>query len=206
MIGFDLLTGIAIPISMNNVDTDQIFPTRFQSKRRSEGMYGNYFLHDIRYDDEGNVNAGFVMNDKKYGGAKFIVAAENYACGSARLGAIFSHIDFGIRAVIAESFGPVFPTVAYKSGLLTLQLEGPHVRQLRALLLESRNPEITIDLRRKVVVGPDRAEFSFEIEDFIRRMFMEGVNEIDLTRGFHDRIAAFEARQREKLPWIYDRH
>src|ERR1700761_7221970 len=120
MTHFEVLKARAVPFTMDNVDTDQIFPSRFVSKDRADGEYGDYFLHDQRFDEAGNLKSQFILNDQRYHGARIIVASANYACGSARPGAIYSHLDYGISAIIAESYGSVFPTVAYKSGLLTI--------------------------------------------------------------------------------------
>ena len=206
MARFDMLTAVAAPITTDNVDTDQIFPSRFSSKDRADGKFGTYFLHDQRFDASGNRNESFILNDERLRDARIIVASQNYACGSARPGAIYSHLDYGIEAIIAESFGPVFPTVAYKSGLLTIRLAGADTEYMRNRLLESLGSQITVDLKRQRVVSPDGKEFPFEIDHFVKRMFMEGLSEIDLTLGYRAKIEALEARLRSELPWVYDRH
>jgi 3-isopropylmalate/(R)-2-methylmalate dehydratase small subunit len=181
MAQFDKLTAVAAPIVTDNIDTDQIFPARFMSKDRADGMFGNYFLHDQRFDENGSKRDDFILNDKRLKNARIIVASANYACGSARPGAIFSHLDYGVHAVIAESFGPLFAAVAYKSGLLTVRLTKEETKYLRDKLLENIGAEITIDLDHQVVVAPDGRAFEFEIDHFVKRMFMEGLSEIDLT-------------------------
>lgn len=203
MAQFETLTAIAAPIVGDNIDTDQIFPSRFISKDRAAGLYGTYFLHDLRFDENGAPRPDFVLNDKRVEGAKIIIAGANYACGSARPGAIYSHLDCGIQAIIAESFGPLFPTVAFKSGLLTIQLPKESARHCREMLLRQLGATITIDLKRQIVVSPDGQSFPFEIDYFAKKMFVEGLNEIDLTLQLRDQIEAFEARHRLSLPWVY---
>ena len=203
--GFATLTAVAVPITTDNVDTDQIFPSRFTSKNRADGMYGTYFLHDLRFDANGAPKAGFILNDPRLRGAKIIVASANYACGSARPGAIYSHLDYGIEAIIAESFGPVFPTVAFKSGLLTVQLKREATKQIREQLLRAPGAQVTIDVHQQVVTAPDGSRFAFELEHFVKRMFIDGLSEIDLTLELRDKIEAFEVRQRATLPWLYER-
>jgi len=203
MAGFEVLTAVAVPIAIDNVDTDQIFPSRFTSKSRADGMFGRYFLHDQRFDEHDQPRAEFVLNDEQYAGAKIIVAAANYACGSARPGAIYSHLDYGIEVIVAESFGPVFPTVAFKSGLLTVQLPKKDAADIRQALLVQPGAKVTVDLKDQVIVAPDGARHSFDIDPFVKRMFVEGRSETDLTLALRDKIEAFEARQRASMPWLY---
>lgn len=204
MAEFESLVAVAAPIALDNIDTDQIFPSRFISKDRRSGMYGNYFLHDLRFDDNGKTKADFVLNEPAVAGAKIIVAAANYACGSARPGAIQSHLDYGIQAIIAESYGPLFPTVAFKAGLLTIQLAKDSCRRVRQQLLDNPGAKVTIDLSKQIVVAPDRTEFSFEIDSFVKRIFIEGINEVDLTLESLEQIEAFETRHRASMPWVYN--
>lgn len=197
------LTAVAAPIVADNVDTDQIFPARFISKDRRDGGYAAYFLHDHRFDDEGRPKSDCVLNDPRFSSAKILVAGANYASGSGRPGAIFSHLDFGVRAIIAESFGPVFSAVAYKSGLLTVALARASIVAITRQILESPGREVTVDLGAQTVVAPDGTAFSFDIDHFVKRMIMEGRSEIDLTLTFEDKISATEAALRRSLPWVF---
>lgn len=199
---FETLTAVAAPILARDVDTDQIFPSRFLSRKRAEGKYGDYLLHDHRFDAEGRPMPGFVLSDERYLKAKVLVAAANYACGSARPGAVFAHVDFGIRAIIAESFGAVFPTVAFKYGVLTAQLAPEHVAELLAQLQRSPGSEVTIDLPRQTVIAPDGQRFGFDIDGFAKRLLVEGLDQIGLTLSYREDIERFEAKRRAALPWL----
>jgi 3-isopropylmalate/(R)-2-methylmalate dehydratase small subunit len=203
MTRFETVTAVAAPIAMDKIDTDQILPGRFQSKGREGGAFGSYFLHDLRFDENGRERPSFILNDKRLSDVQIIVAAENYACGSGRLGAIFAHIDYGIRAIIAESFGPVFSAVAYKSGLLTIQLDREKVAFLRQSLFENLGACLTIDLARQLVMAPSGTHFGFDIDPFVKRIIMEGLNEIEFTLAMEPLIDAFEVRQRAALPWVF---
>ena len=203
MAGFEMLTAVAAPLAFDNLDTDQIFPARFSTKDRREGQFGTYFLHDLRFDRSGARISDFILNDERLADTKILVASANYACGSGRPGAVFSHIDFGIRAIIAESFGAVFSSVAYKSGLLTVPLPQEQVSRLRQQLSNNIGASLTIDLKSQVVVAPDHTQFAFEIDHFVKRMIMEGLSEIDLTLGLAEQVTQFEARQRTLLPWVF---
>lgn len=202
MLKFETVTGIAAPIVARDVDTDQIFPSRFLSRNRAQGNYRDYLLHDHRFDAEGRAKAGFVLNDERFRNAKILVAGANYACGSARPGAVFAHVDFGIRAIIAESFGAVFPTVAFKYGVLTAQLAPENVAELRSQLLLSPGSEVTIDLPRQTVIAPDGQRFGFDIDPFAKRLLVEGLDQISLTLSYQEDIERFEAKRRAALPWL----
>jgi 3-isopropylmalate/(R)-2-methylmalate dehydratase small subunit len=204
MAKFERLTAVAAPIAIDNVDTDQIFPARYISKDRRDGMYGRYFLHDLRFFEDGSPRPSFVLNQTALCNVKIVVASANYACGSARPGAIYSHLDYGIQAIIAESYGPLFPTVAFKSGLLTIQLDADACRRLRHCLEEDIGAAITIDLNEQRVTGPDGENFYFLIDQFIKQMFVQGVNEIDLTLKHVKEIEEFEKRHKSIFTWIRD--
>jgi len=200
---FEILKAIAVPIAMDNVDTDQIFPSRFSSKDRADGKYGDYFLHDRRFDKNGQQNKDFVLNDSRYRGAKIIVASKNYACGSARPGAIYSHLDYGICAIVSESFGSVFPTVAYKSGLLTIQVNKDTAQQIREALQCEPGSEIEINLKEQFISLENGQRFHFEIDKFIKTMFIEGVSEINFTLKYSSKIKEFESTLSHSFPWLY---
>src|SRR5260221_12599801 len=99
MAKFEKLTAIAAPIEFDNIDTDQIFPSRFISKSRADGMFGTYLLHDHRFDENENRKTDFILNHDRMNCAQILVAAGNYACGSARPGAIFSHLYYWIKSI-----------------------------------------------------------------------------------------------------------
>jgi 3-isopropylmalate/(R)-2-methylmalate dehydratase small subunit len=198
---FETLTAVAAPITARDVDTDQILPSRFQSRNRADGRFGDYLLHDHRVDAEGR-SKGFVLDHESFRGAKILVAAANYACGSARPGAVFAHLDYGIRAIVAESFGAVFPTVAFKYGLLTVQLPPEQVAALREQLTRSPGAKVTIDLPAQVVIAPDGQHHDFEIDAFAKRLLVEGLDQIGLTLRYEKEIEKVEARRRAAMPWL----
>lgn len=202
MSGIRTLTSPAVPLDANNIDTDQIFPTRFTGRPRENGAYARYFLHDQRFDADGEAIPSSPLNDPGLGGAQIVVAAENYACGSARPGAIHAHLDFGIRVIIAASFGPVFGSVAYKSGLLTIQLPSAQVDALRRMLLAAPGTALTVDLAEQTVSAPDGTRFGFEIDPFVRKIVMDGVSEIDLTLSHAADHARYESMRAQRMPWV----
>lgn len=204
MARFDILTAVAAPLAIDNIDTDQVFPGRFSSRPRKDGNFGVYYLHDRRFDKDGNPIEDFILNDKRLHDVQIIVAGSNYACGSGRAGALFAQVDYGMRAVIADSFGAVFSSVAYKSGILTVQLSHQQVANLTEQLMANLGATITIDLPKQEVIAPDGERMGFEIDPFVKRMIAEGLNEIDFTLALDPAISAFEAEQRKRLPWVFE--
>ena len=205
MARFDILTAVAAPLAIDNIDTDQVFPARFTSRLRDGGDFGFSYLHDRRFDKNGNPVEDFILNDKRLHDVQIIVAGSNYACGSGRAGALVAQVDYGLRAVIADSFGAVFSSVAYKSGILTVQLSHQQVANLTGQLMANLGTIITIDLPEQVVVAPDGTRMGFQIDPFEKRMIAEGLNEIDFTLALDSAISAFEARQRVGMPWVFAR-
>ena len=148
--------------------------------------------------------ASFVLNDARLRNAEVIVAGANYACGSARPGAVYAHVDRGLRAVVAESFGPLFSAVAYKSGLLTIQLRPEEISDLRKQLTANIGALVTLDLPGQTVGAPDGARYAFEIDPFVKRMIVEGLDEIELTLALSKQIDAFAGRSRDQMPWVFE--
>src|SRR5271154_4051821 len=117
---FTNLTALACPLPIPNIDTDQLIPARFMRRPRSEG-YGDFLFRDLRFDADG-AKRTFPLNEPAYARCEVIVARRNFGCGSAREAAVYALADFGIRTVIAPSFGDIFASNAVKNGLLPAQI------------------------------------------------------------------------------------
>ena len=162
---FTTLTGVAAPLHMINVDTDMIIPKQFLKTIKRSGL-GKHLFDEMRYDPEGNENPNFVLNKSTYRDAKIIVASENFGCGSSREHAPWALLDFGIRCIIAPSFGDIFYQNLLKNGLLPIRLPAKVVAGWRRRLHEAPGAAIAIDLLAQTVSGPDGASQSFEIDAF----------------------------------------
>ena len=200
---FETLTAKAVPLDMDNVDNDQVIPARLMRKPRVGRVYGNYLFHDLRFFDDGSEKPDFIMNKSAFRNARIIVASKNYSCGSSRLGAVYVHYDYGIRSVIAVSFGDVFYNNCFKNGILPIRLPEEQVVKLRGELHAQPGAEIAIDLPAQTVTGPDRTVYRFEIDAFGKRCLLEGLSDIKLTLERAPEIEAFEARHRERMSWLY---
>lgn len=198
---FKRLKAVAAPIEGTGVNTDQIFPARFLRKPRSVG-YAQFAFHDIRRDADGRMKADFPLNQDKFQGAKILVAGTNFGIGSSREGAVYSLVDSGIRAIIANSFGDIYAANCLKNGVLVIRLDPDTTAALRSQLTEAETPELDIDLERQVVTAPDGKEILFEIDDFQKHCLLNGLNEIDLSLDFKDDMDEFEAAYRDRFPWL----
>ena len=194
-------TGIAAPIEGSNIDTDQILPARFLKADRANG-YGQYFFHDARFDAEGREKPDFVLNREPFRHATIVVTDENFGCGSSREGAVYALHDFGIRAVIAPSFGDIFYNNCLKNGAVPVQLDREIVTKLLELLQSGGRPEITVDLDALAVALPDGSRHAFKLDAFWRECLMKGVDEIELTLGYLDSIEAFERDYHGEMSWL----
>lgn len=188
---FTRLTGVAAPIEGADIDTDQILPARFMHKRRVD--YGQYCFHDQRLDTTGRARSDFVLNRPGFRQPAILVGDRNFGCGSSREQAVHTLVDFGIRSIVAVSFGDIFQTNCLKNGLLPVTLPEEAVQALRASLSASPGLHLTVDLESEQVVEADGAAHPFSADPFGRSCLLAGLDEIDYTLTLLDRVSAFEA-------------
>ncbi|WP_237213571.1 3-isopropylmalate dehydratase small subunit [Falsiroseomonas oryziterrae] len=189
---FTLVTAIAAPLEMSNVDTDQILPARFLRRPRDE-RYPTYGFHDLRFTPEGAPREEFVLNRPPYDRAGILVAQRNFGVGSSREAAVYALLAMGLRCVIAESFGDIFFSNALKNGLVPVRLPEAACAALRMAVTETPGAEITVDLEAQRVDGPGALAYGFTIPAFSRDCLLRGLDEIGLTMTLLPEIAAFEA-------------
>lgn len=201
MRSFTKLTAVAVPLDMANVNTDQIFPARFIKKPRATG-YAQFAFHDVRRDDDGNPRDDFPLNQQRFAEAQILVADANFGCGSSREGAVYTLQDSGFRAVIAPSFGDIFAANCLKNGVLTVTLPAETAAGLRDELHKANDRSLTIDLETETIRRPGGGTLRFSADQFQKHCLMNGLNEIDLSLEFADRMAEFEARHRKRFPWL----
>ncbi|MFI4988658.1 MAG: 3-isopropylmalate dehydratase small subunit [Alphaproteobacteria bacterium] len=198
---FQRIEAIAVPVDNPNVDTDQIIPARFLRKARKDGMAA-YLFHDLRFNDDGSEKPGFVLNRPAFRDARILVAERNFGCGSSREHAVYALHDYGIRAVLAPSFGDIFYNNSFKNGLLPIVLPDATAAALRAALNAKSGARMTVDLAAERVTGPAGETIAFAIDPFRKHCLLEGVDELGFTLGFEADIAAFEKRQAQELSWL----
>ena len=199
---FVSLTAVAAPIDMDNVDNDQVIPARLMRKQRDDGGYAKYLFHDLRFNEDGSEKHDFVLNQPAYRDARIIVASHNYACGSSRLGAVYVHYDYGIRCVIATSFGDVFFNNCFKNGILPIRLPAAATAELRGQLRAQPGATLSVDLPAQIVTDLNGACHTFSVDAFGKRCLLEGLSDIALTLEKEAEISAFEARHRRAFSWL----
>ena len=195
---FTTLTAVAVPLDLVNVDTDQIVPARFLRRPRSEG-YQNFLFHDLREADR-----DFVLDREGYRGAKILVAAENFGCGSSREAAVWALAGLGLRAWIAPSFGDIFLENSFKNGVLAITLSPDRVAAIRDRLREDPGTQLTIDLPAQTIGLPDGTIEPFEMDPFRKECLVAGIDEIDLTLRHERDIGDYERRARASTPWLFN--
>jgi 3-isopropylmalate/(R)-2-methylmalate dehydratase small subunit len=191
--------GKAVVLPLDNVDTDQIIPARFLRKPRSAG-YGNFLLHDLRFDEAGSPVAGFPLNDAGED-VRFLVAGSNFGCGSSREGAVYALVDYGIRAVIAPKVADIFRNNAVRNGLLPIELDAEAYAILSAAIAAAPDAPVEIDLEAKHIAHPNCQTVPFEIDEPSRRRLLLGLDDIAETAERFTVIDAFEKTYRSTEPW-----
>ena len=198
---FTRLTAVAVPFDMPDIDTDMLIPQRFLRKPLTAG-YRNFLFFTDRFDTDGKEKPDFILHRGPYKGAAIFVTGPNFGCGSTREGAVYAVTDFGVRAIIAPSFGPFYSMNCYQNGLLPVVLSDAAVRGLRAQLHASPGAEITIDLPSQTVTAPDGGQHKFEIEPSRKERMLLGLDDIGITGRYAGEMEKFEQRLAAEMPWL----
>jgi 3-isopropylmalate/(R)-2-methylmalate dehydratase small subunit len=178
------VTGNVAVLDRPDVDTDQIIPKQFLKRIERTG-YGEFLFFDWRREPD------FELNRPEAQGASILIAGRNFGCGSSREHAAWALEDYGIRVVIAPSFGDIFRTNAVKTGLAPIVLPAEQVALLRDAVAE-RN-ELTVDLERLLITHPSGLELEFPFDAYAQETLVHGLDDIGRTLAKEDAIAAFEA-------------
>ena len=184
--------GKAFPLEADDVDTDQIFPAQFLKVIERRGLE-RYLFYRLRYDEKGNVHGLFVLDRPEFRGARILVAGKNFGIGSSRENAVWALTDYGIRCVIASSFGDIFYNNASKNGLLCVRLPNQEVIDLR-LRAASANLTLTVDLANQII-SDGKTTLAFEVEPYIKERLLKGMDDVAFTlENYEAEIREFERR------------
>ena len=200
---FTSVTAVAVPLPDKNVNTDIIIPIK-RLVGTERGTLGKFAFEPWRYGADGIPNSNFVLNQPRYAGAEILIAGTNFACGSSREGAVWALNEFGIRALMAPSFGAIFFNNCFQSGVLPIVLDDKIIDDF---MIQARDavsgPEFTIDLEQQTVTPPDGRVVSFETELFRREALLAGLDDMGMTMKRIGDIDTFQAADRDARPWIY---
>ncbi len=200
---FVRLTAAACPIDIVNLNTDQLLPARFLKRSRADGI-GDALLRDLRFDPDGNEVADFPLNRPAWRDAKVIVGARNFGCGSSREAAVYALVDYGVRCVIAPSFGDIFSGNAVQNGLLTAIVTDAEAAEISALLTHAPELPLTVDLETQTILCGNHT-YAFTVDPARRAKLINGLDDIGLTETYRDRIASFLTEDHARRPWAVPR-
>jgi 3-isopropylmalate/(R)-2-methylmalate dehydratase small subunit len=198
---FTRLTAIAAPIDEPNVDTNQLCPTRFNKVPRG-AQYRDILFHDRRFNADGSEKE-HLLNVEPFRRARIIVADRNWGGGSSRESAVYALYEFGIRCVIAPSFGDIHANNCAKNGLLTVVLPEAECAALRRQLRENPGATVRVDLAAQTVTDALGTVRRFEIHPVRKKCLLEGLDDIARTAQYGEQLESFEAAYRNERPWLY---
>ena len=200
---FEAHTGVAAPLARVNIDTDQIIPKQYLASTGRDGLDVGLF-HDWRYldGDPARPDPAFVLNQPRYRGAGVLVAGDNFGCGSSREHAPWALLAFGIRCVVSTSFADIFYNNSIKNGLLPAIVDPTTLARLVDEVEATPGLTITADLAASTLTTSSGSGCDFSIPDHARHALASGLDDIGISRAHAGAIAAFEARSRERFPWL----
>jgi 3-isopropylmalate/(R)-2-methylmalate dehydratase small subunit len=196
---FTRIAAIACPLEIANLNTDQLVPARFLRRPRAAG-YGEMLLHDLRFDTEKRERPEFPLNQGAWRRAQIMVGGRNFGCGSSREAAVYALYDFGIRCVIAPSFGDIFSGNAAQNGLLTAIVSDEIASDILAAIRNTPELPLTVDLGEQTILC-GKGSYTFDIDPVRRQRLINGWDDTALTESFRDRITAFKAADQKRRPW-----
>jgi 3-isopropylmalate/(R)-2-methylmalate dehydratase small subunit len=199
---FTQLDSVAAPLMRANIDTDAIIPSREMKRVSKSGLSVGLFA-DWRYTDvKARVeNPDFVLNQAPYRAAPILITGTNFGCGSSREHAVWALKEFGVRCIIAPSFGAIFQSNCVRNGILPVVLAEADVQGLAAQVNADRDAHLSVDLEAQSVVGPDGKAYAFQIAPADKEMLIEGLDLIGVTLKRAAEIAQFETAYRRDRPW-----
>jgi 3-isopropylmalate/(R)-2-methylmalate dehydratase small subunit len=200
-------TGVAASLREDNIDTDQIIPSR-EMKRVSKLGLGSGLFAGWRYTYNGAEKTGenktFILNKPDYAGTSILLAGRNFGCGSSREHAVWALRDYGIRVIIAESFGRIFRSNCARNRLLAIKMPRQQIDAIiEATKTDPQNRPITVDLERSVVSLTGGRELDFAVDDFDREMLLKGLDYIDFTLQYERDVENFVECDRVSRPWAH---
>ena len=190
---FVTFTSRAVPVEVENIDTDQIIPARFLKATERKG-FGDNLFRDWRYDAAGQRIASFPLNDPRYEG-RILVAGRNFGCGSSREHAAWAIADYGFRVVVSSFFADIFRNNTLNNGLLPIRVSEEFLKAVFGEIRRDPKAQFTVDLGNQTltIVSDGRSE---EIDAYKKKCLLNGYDDVDYLRSIADRIEAFEAARK----------
>ena len=205
-----IIDGVVSYIDRDNIDTDQIIPTEYLKSIKKFG-YEDYLFDGWRYKDDGklgvkkedrHINQDFILNNKPYSESKILLVRDNFGCGSSREHAVWALRDFGIKAVIASSFGDIFYNNCFKNSVLPIKLRKNEIEELFGLVKKDI-VELSIDLQQRKIYIDDKHKLNFKVDDHLIDRIIYGLDDVDVSLKEKEKILKFEKNRMSSKPWIY---
>ncbi|GHC48451.1 3-isopropylmalate dehydratase small subunit [Ulvibacter litoralis] len=191
---FTRLTSTAIPLDIENIDTDQIIPSRFLKATDNKG-FGDNLFRDWRFQKDGTVNTSFILNNPKYNGT-ILIAGNNFGCGSSREHAAWALAGYGFKVIVSSFFADIFKENSLNNGLLPVQVSEAFLKELMELVTSSPKTELEINLEAQTISVVNTAlTEDFDINSYKKMCLINGYDDIDYLLSNKDKIEAFEAAQ-----------
>lgn len=188
---FTLLQSSMVPLTVENVDTDQIIPARFLKATDRKG-FGENLFRDWRFTTDGETKEDFTLNQSQYSGS-ILVAGNNFGCGSSREHAAWALADYGFRVVISSFFADIFKGNALNNGILPIQVSPEVLQRIFAAIDENKGVQATVDLEnQQLSIAETDIAVSFEINDYKKMCMLNGYDDIDYLLSQKEAIEAFE--------------
>ena len=194
--------GTAAALMRENIDTDAIISAQVMVGGQVSEP-GKVLFTRWRYRLDGSENGEFVLNQSRFRAATILVSAANFGCGSSREHAVWALTDYGIRCVIAPSFGEIFYDNAFQNGLLLASVAAGDSERVAAALEQAEAPVLEVDLEQRLITLPGGTTVAFDVPDERRQSLLRGLDELDLLLNRSDRQMAWASADRDNRPWIY---
>ena len=205
-----IISGVVATIDRDNIDTDQIIPTEYLKSIKKFG-FEDYLFDGWRYLDEGKLgvskndreqNPDFILNQAPYDKATILLTRDNFGCGSSREHAVWALRDFGIKIVIASSFGDIFYNNCFKNRVLPIKLDKNKIEDLFQKMSDS-SVDLSVSLDSKKIFQNENELYSFDVEENLLERIIYGLDDVDMTLKHKDKILAFEQTRMKNTPWIF---
>jgi len=205
-----IISGVVATIDRDNIDTDQIIPTEYLKSIKKFG-FEDYLFDGWRYLDEGKLgiskndreqNPDFILNQAPYDKATILLTRDNFGCGSSREHAVWALRDFGIKIVIASSFGDIFYNNCFKNGVLPIKLDKNKIEDLFQKMSDN-STDLSVSLDSKKIFQNENEIYSFDVEENLLERIIYGLDDVDMTLKHKDKILAFEQTRMKNAPWIF---
>ena len=205
-----IISGVVAKIDRDNIDTDQIIPTEYLKSIKKFG-FEDYLFDGWRYLDEGKLgiskndreqNQDFILNQAPYDKSTILLTRDNFGCGSSREHAVWALRDFGIKIVIASSFGDIFYNNCFKNGVLPIKLDKNKIEDLFQKMSEN-SADLSVSLDSKKIFQNENELYSFDVEENLLERIIYGLDDVDMTLKHKDKILAFEQTRMKNTPWIF---